>query len=146
MSIGRVGPIQCAALIAAARRPRFVAHRLQGALRLFWIDSARVRRLRGGSPNGLHGTQFLQPPTPRGVVVIDQRRTRSRTAFGPLNRVVILRALDADEQSGFAVRVSAGIQGPATCPCDKPIVATDGCGPESPGGECIWTHTRTTAL
>ena|SRR5580704_2626265 len=39
------------------------------------------------------------------------------------------------------MRVSVGIQGPATCPCDKPIVATDCCGTHPPGRKCIWTMT-----
>ena len=52
----------------------------------------------------------------------------------------ILRAFDADEQSRFAMRVSVGIQGPATCPCDKSIVATDCCGPDPLGDECIWAR------
>ena len=75
----------------------FRAASLRDAFRLFLIDGACVRScLRGGSRNCFHWAQFLQSLTPLGIV-IGEWLIGSRTAFGPLNRVVILRALDADE-------------------------------------------------
>ena len=111
-------------------------------LLLLFLDCADwvKGRLRRDPRERRHCLQFLQSFPPFCVVVCDGL-TGSRAPLRPLNRVVILRPLYAKKQSGFAMRVAIGRHGSATCPCYKPVVATDCCRTDCLCDKCVRTMT-----
>src|ERR1700690_4158262 len=88
---------------------------------LFLIDAARIRRrlTRHQSANP-DRVQVLESLYPLRIAERD-RPIRCRLALGPLNRVIVGRALYGDEQSGFAVFGFSRLHGPTTGPDNKAI-------------------------
>src|SRR6476469_8031714 len=92
--------------------------------RLILADTARVGRPLAGQdraqPDRL---QLAQPGLPFGLV--DGALARRAATFGPLQRVVIGAAFDADDECYFAVLVGAGLDPAAACHRDIPILIAE---------------------